>query len=64
MLLGFKVQNVMNLGNIVQYHTVFFKFDNGLYSTKPSGVIALCSRKITISYGFRSISPVGLIKAS
>ena len=26
-----------------EYHNVFFKFDNGLYGTKPLGVIALWS---------------------
>ena len=26
-------QNFMKLGPIVEYHDVFFKFDNGLYGT-------------------------------
>ena len=35
-------QNFMKLGHIVKYHSVFFNFDNGLYHTISSGVIALC----------------------
>ena len=36
-------QYFMKLGHIVKYYNGFFKFDNGLYFTMPSGVIALCS---------------------
>ena len=36
-------QNFMKLNHIVYYHNVFFKFDNGLYRTRLSAVIALCS---------------------
>ena len=35
-------QNFMNLGNIVMYNDVFFKFDNGPYCTMLSAVMALC----------------------
>ena len=35
-------QNFMTLGHIVKYHNVFFKFDNGLYRTRLSVVMALC----------------------
>ena len=35
-------QNFMKLGHIVLYHGVFFKFDNGLYRTMLSAVMALC----------------------
>ena len=35
-------QNFMNLGHIVKYHDVFFKFDNGSYRTRLSRVMALC----------------------
>ena len=35
-------QNFMKLGHIVKYHDVFLKFDNGLYRTMLSVVIALC----------------------
>ena len=34
-------QNFMKLGHIVRYHDVFFKFDNGLYHTLLSVVMAL-----------------------
>ena len=35
-------QNFMKLGHIALYHDVFFKFDNGLYHTRLSVVMALC----------------------
>ena len=35
-------RNFMKLGHIVQYHNVFFKFDNGPYRTISSGVMAFC----------------------
>ena len=35
-------QNFMKLGHIVYYHNVFFMFDNGLYHTMLSRVMALC----------------------
>ena len=35
-------QNFMKLGHIDKYHDVFFKFDNGLYRTMFSVVMALC----------------------
>ena len=35
-------QSFMKLGHIVKYHDVFFKFDNGLYRTMLSVVMALC----------------------
>ena len=35
-------QNFMKLGHSVKYHDVFFKFDNGLYRTMLSVVMALC----------------------
>ena len=35
-------QNFMKLGNIVKYHNVFFKFDNGPYRIMLSVVMALC----------------------
>ena len=35
-------QNFMKLGHIVKYNDVFFKFDNGLYRTMSSRVIAFC----------------------
>ena len=35
-------QNFMKLGHIVKYNDVFFKFDNGLYRTRPSIVMAFC----------------------
>ena len=38
----------MKLGHIVEYHDVFFKFDNGPYRTMLSAVMALCLRKFTI----------------
>ena len=34
-------QNFMKLGHIVQYHGVFFKFDNDPYRTMLSAVMAL-----------------------
>ena len=51
-------QNSMKVGHIVKYYDVFFKFDNGLYRTMSSGVIALSSWKFTIFDGVRSISQV------
>ena len=33
----------MKLGQIVLYHNVFFKLDNGQYRIIPSGIIVLCS---------------------
>ena len=41
-------QNLMKLGHIVQYHDVFFKFDNGPYRNMFSVVMALCLSKLTI----------------
>ena len=35
-------QNFMNLGHIVKYCDVFFKFDNGPYRTMLTVVMALC----------------------
>ena len=35
-------QNFMKLGQIVKYYNAFFKFDNGLYRTMLSAVMALC----------------------
>ena len=35
-------QDFMKLGHIVEYHDVFFKFDNGPYRTMLSVVMALC----------------------
>ena len=52
----------MKLGHIVKYYNDFFKFDNGLYYTMPSGVITLCSCKFTIFDGVRSLSQAVLIK--
>ena len=42
-------QNFMKLGHIVKYHIVFSKFDNGLYSTMPAGVIVVQSCKVVQS---------------
>ena len=35
-------KNFMEVGHIVYYHDVFFKFDNGLYRTMLSHFMALC----------------------
>ena len=35
----------MKLGHIVKNYDVFFKFDNGLYRTMLSVVMALCLKK-------------------
>ena len=35
-------QYFMKLGHIVKYHDAFSKFDNGLYRTMLSVVMALC----------------------
>ena len=55
-------QNVIKVGYIVYYYNNFFRYDNSLYCTMPSGIMALCSWKFTIFYGLRSISPVVLIR--
>ena len=41
-------QNFMKLCHIVQYHDIFFKFDNGLYGTMLLGVIALSYEKSSV----------------
>ena len=43
--------NSMKLGHIITYNNVF-KFQNGPYRTKPSGVIALCLMTIPYLYEF------------
>ena len=35
----------MKLGHFVKYHDVFFKLDDGLHPTLPSGVMAICLLK-------------------
>ena len=35
-------QTFMKLGHIIEYHNVFFKFDNYPYRTRLSVVMALC----------------------
>ena len=35
-------QNFMKLDHIVKFHNVFIKYDNGLYRTRLSVVMALC----------------------
>ena len=61
-LLTYFDQNFMKLDHIVEHHNVFFKFENGQYPTMHSRIIALCSLKFTIFYGFGSIIPVVLIR--
>ena len=55
-------QNFMKIGHIVLYHDVFFKFDNGLYRTMLSAVMALCSLKFTVLNDVRSLSWIVLIR--
>ena len=55
-------QNLMKLGDIVMYHDVFFKIDNGPYRTMLSRVMALCLWKFTIWNDVRSLSWIVLIR--
>ena len=51
-------QNFMKFGRIVKYHNVFVKFDNGLYRTRLSVVMALCLWKITVLNDVRSLTRI------
>ena len=48
--------------HIVKYHDVFFKFDNGLYRTMLSAVMALCLLKFTVLNDVCSLSLILLIR--
>ena len=55
-------QNFMKLVLIVQYHNVFFKFDNGQYCTMLSVVMALCLWKFTIWNNVHALGWIFLIR--
>ena len=55
-------QNFMKHGHIVKYHNVFFKFDNGLYRTRLSEVMALCLLKFTVLNDVRSLSLIFFLR--
>ena len=54
--------NFIKLGHIVKYHDVFFKFDNGPYSTMLSAVMGLCLFKFTLLNDVRSLRWIVLIR--
>ena len=55
-------QKFMKLSHIVSYHNVFFKFDNGLYRTRLSRVMALCLWKFTVLNNVRSLTQIFFIR--
>ena len=55
-------QIFMKLGHIVKYHDVFFKFDNSLYRTRLSRVMALCLWKFTIWNDVHSLTRIFFIR--
>ena len=55
-------QNFMTLGHIVEYHNVFFKFNNGPYHTRLSVVMALCLWKFTILNDVCSLTQIFFIR--